>query len=310
MYEVIRAESAAIQEFSPSLFNSWVKYIDASPKTVYSYTKAIKQFANYTSKNRIINPLREDVLRFREYLRETGHSPATIQAYITAVRLFFQWTEVSGRYPNVAQHVKGAKLDREHKKDYLTGRQANKVLKSVDTTSLQGLRDYAILSLMATTGLRTISLIHANIEDLRTLGEDTALFYQGKGHNEKGACVKVAPQVEDAIRAYLSARGECKGTEPLFASVANRNAGGRMTTRSISRISKESLKKAGFNSDKLTAHSFRHTAGTLALLNGATLEETQQMLGHKDISTTMIYNHSLQRTKNNSELKVASAIFG
>ena len=82
-----------------------------------------------------------------------------------------------------------------------------------------------------------------------------------------------------------------------------------MTTRSIRAIAKSSMVDAGFNSDRLTAHSMRHTAGTLALLNGASTREVQQLLRHSNINTTMIYAHELDRAKNNSELKVANAIF-
>ena len=163
---------------------------------------------------------------------------------------------------------------------------------------------------MATTGLRTISIIRANIEDIRTIGDDTALFYQGKGHEEKANLVKLAEPVEDAIREYLSARGEKNGKAPLFCSMSNKNAGQRMTTRSISRIAKGSLIAAGLESDRLTAHSLRHTAATLALLNNAKPEEVQQMLDHRNLNTTLIYSHALDRMKNYSEKKVARAIFG
>jgi integrase/recombinase XerC len=83
-----------------------------------------------------------------------------------------------------------------------------------------------------------------------------------------------------------------------------------MTTRSISRIAKDKLVNAGFNSDRLTAHSFRHTAATLNLLAGATIEETQQLLRHTNSSTTMIYAHHLDRMRNNSENRIANVIFG
>jgi integrase/recombinase XerC len=163
---------------------------------------------------------------------------------------------------------------------------------------------------MVTTGLRTISIINANIEDIRTAGDSTALYYKGKGHEEKATYVKLAEPVEEAIRDYLKARGKADGQEPLFSSVANRNSGGRMTTRSISRLAKESLIQVDLNSDRLTAHSFRHTAATLNLLNGGTVEETQQLLDHANINTTLIYSHALERASNNSENRIASAIFG
>ena len=311
------AELAVIQstEISPTaaitegLYKRWIEYIDAAPKTVETYTKSIKQFFNYLAAADIRHPERQDILAYRDYLK-AKYKPTTVQSYLAAVKLFFQWTNQEGLYPNIAERVKGAKLDNEHKKDYLTSKQAARLLATVDRSTLQGLRDYAILSLMVTTGLRTISIIRANIEDIRTIGNDTALFYQGKGHEEKATLVKLAEPVENAIRDYLRARGEKNSKAPLFSSIAHKNAGERMTTRSISRIAKTHLIAAGLESDRLTAHSLRHTAATLALLNNAKPEEVQQMLDHQNINTTLIYSHALDRMKNDSEKKVARAIFG
>lgn len=302
-------ELAARQELNVELFSRWTSYIDASPKTIDTYSKAIKQFFIYLQDNGISQPQREDIVAYREYLKE-DHKPTTVQSYLAAVKLFFKWTEQEGFYQNIADRVKGAKIDTEHKKDYLTTKQVNKLLGAIDRSTLKGKRDYAMLSVMVTTGLRTISIINANIEDIRTAGDATALFYKGKGHEEKATYVKLAEPVEDAIRDYLTARGTTDGKEPLFSSVANRNSGGRMTTRSISRVAKESLIDVDLISDRLTAHSFRHTAATLNLLSGGTVEETQQLLDHANINTTLIYSHALERAKNNSEQRIAKAIFG
>lgn len=297
------------RELNGELFSRWTSYIDASPKTIDTYSKAIKQFFIYLQENGIRQPQREDIVAYREYLKE-DRKPTTVQSYLAAVKLFFKWTEQEGFYPNIADRVKGAKIDTEHKKDYLTTKQVNKLLGTIDRSTLKGKRDYAMLSVMVTTGLRTISIVNANIEDMRTAGDATALFYRGKGHEEKATYVKLAEPVEDAIRDYLTARGTTDGTEPLFSSVANRNKGGRMTTRSISRVAKDSLINVDLISDRLTAHSFRHTAATLNLLNGGTVEETQQLLDHANINTTLIYSHALERAKNNSEKRIAKAIFG
>lgn len=300
---------AAQHTLNAELFSRWTSYIDASPKTIETYSKAIKQFFLYLSENGINQPQREDIVAYRDSLKQ-NHKPTTVQSYLAAVKLFFQWTEREGLYPNVSDRVKGAKLDSEHKKDYLTTKQVNKLVGAIDRSTLKGLRDYAMLSVMVTTGLRTISIIRANIEDIRTAGDDTALYYQGKGHEEKADYVKLAEPVEEAVRAYLKARGATDATEPLFSSIANRNSGERMTTRSISRVAKEHLIAVGLESDRLTAHSLRHTAATLNLLNGGTVEETQQLLGHSNINTTLIYSHALERAKNNSESRIAKAIFG
>lgn len=304
---IINNERPALVE--AVIYDKWAAYIDASPKTIQTYTRAIKQFYSYLQAQGISRPTREDIVAYREYLKK-DHKPTTIQGYLEAVKLFFQWTEREGLYPNIADRVKGVKLDREHKKDYLTSNQTAALLDSIDRTTLKGKRDYAILSLMVTTGLRTISIIRANIEDIRTAGDAMALYYQGKGHEEKADYVKLAAPVEKAIREYLKARGDAEGKEPLFISIAHRNTGERMTTRSISRVAKEHLIAAGLNSDRLTAHSLRHTAATLNLLNGGTVEETQQLLGHANINTTLIYSHALERAQNESENRIAAAIFG
>lgn len=309
LVNIAGTELTTRQTVSADLFKRWIAYIDASPKTVATYTRAIKRFFLYLQAAGISQPTRETVVQYREYLKQ-DHKPTTVQSYLTAVKLFFQWTDQEGLYPDIANHVKGAKLDTGHKRDYLTSKQAARLLEGIDRSSLKGLRDYAILSLMVTTGLRTVSVIRADIQDIRTVGDDVALFYQGKGHEEKATFVKLAPPVEEAIRAYLKARGPADKTAPLFASIAHRNIGQRMTTRSISRLAKEHLVNIGLDSDRLTAHSLRHTAATLNLLNGGTIEETKQLLDHASIDTTLIYSHALERAKNKSEIRIAKAVFG
>ena len=305
-------ENTAIVEqrtINADLFSRWTSYIDASPKTIETYSKAIRRFFVYLMENGITQPQREDIVAYRDYLK-LEHKPTTVQGYLAAVKLFFQWTAQEGLYPNVADRVKGAKLDTEHKKDYLTTKQVARLLGAIDRSTLKGLRDYAMLSVMVTTGLREISIVRADIGDIRTAGDAVALFYQGKGHEEKADYVKLAEPVEEAVRAYLKARGGADPKAPLFSSIANRNSGERMTTRSVSRVAKERLIAVGLESDRLTGHSMRHTAATLNLLNGGTVEETRQLLGHTNINTTLIYSHALERAKNNSEERIAKAIFG
>lgn len=309
----IYGNNAALQQratFSTDFFTRWIRFIDAAPKTAETYTRNLRGFIGYLQENGITQPQREDIVRYRDELTAQGKKPTTIQSYMAPVRLFFTWTAAEGLYPNIAAHVKGAKIDRGHKKDYLTSKQTGKLLGHIDRTTLKGLRDYAMLGLMVTTGLRTISVVRADIGDIRPAGDAIALYYQGKGHDEKAEYVKLAEPVEAAIRDYLKARGESNPAAPLFASEANRNAGGRMTTRSISRAAKEHMVEIGLNSDRLTAHSLRHTAATLNLLNGGSIEETQQLLGHANIQTTMIYAHALERANNNSEARIAAAVFG
>lgn len=288
------------------LYKRFIEYVDAKPKTVQTYTRALRQLFLYFTEQGTQRPERADILAYRDHLLQTKKA-ATVQAYIVAARLFFQWTEQEGLYPNIAARIKGAKISKDHKKDYLSSSQMKQVLQSIQQNTEKGLRDYAILALMVTGGLRTIEVTRANIEDLRTAGDSAVLYIQGKGKDEKADYVKLPAPVDQAIRAYLSERGALSG--PLFASTSHNNQGQGMTTKSISSIVKNRLRAAGFNSDRLTAHSLRHTAGTLNLLNGGTLEETQQLLRHNSISTTMIYLHHINRANNMSENRIAGAVF-
>lgn len=297
------------QAISTELFRRFVAYLDATQKTVETYTRALRQMFKYLSLNGISTPQREDIMAFRDDLRQAGLKPTTVQNYITAAKLFFKWTAQEGLYPNVAEHLKGAKINRDHKKDYLTSRQVKDVLATVERTTLKGLRDYAILALMVTGGLRTVEVIRADIADLRAAGESTLLYVQGKGKEEKTDYIKVSPEVEKAIRAYLRARGTAEDCSPLFASISNHNSGKRMTTRAISGIVKERLQGAGYDSSRLTAHSLRHTAVTLSLLAGKDITEVQQFARHANIATTMIYNHALDKAKNSCSEAIAKAIF-
>lgn len=290
------------------MYARFVSYLDASQKTIETYTRALRQLFGYFSINGITHPKREDVISFRESLKE-NHKPTTVQNYITATRLFFQWLERERIYPNVADKIKGAKLDKEHKKDYLTSKQVKAVLDRVDRSTPQGMRDYAMLVLMITGGLRTIEVSRANIGDLRTAGDNIVLYLQGKGRDEKAEYIKVDDKVESILRGYLKARGEADQTAPLFASMSNNSKGQRMSTRAISGIVKLHLQEAGYNSDTLTAHSLRHTAVTLSILAGKNLAEVQQFARHKNIATTMIYNHALDKAKNGCSEAIARAIF-
>lgn len=291
------------------LFNQFVAYLDATPKTVDTYTKALKQLSKYLSFNGITQPQREDIIAFREDLKASGHKPTTIQNYITAAKLFFKWTAQAGYYPNIAEHLKGAKLNRDHKKDYLTSRQVKEVLSGIDTSTSKGKRDYAILTLMITGGLRTIEVARADIGDIRNAGEHTVLYVQGKGKQEKTDFIKLSAPVEKAIRAYLTDRGETAPDKPLFVSLSNNGSGERMTTRAISGIAKERMRQAGYDSSRLTAHSLRHTAVTLALLAGEEITEVQQFARHSNLATTMIYNHAIDKAKNTCSETIAAAIF-
>lgn len=298
------------QNHLEDLFKQFIIFIDATPNTVRTYRGSLKQWFLYLREKQIMQPTAETVRQYRDYLQENGKKPTTVKNYIIAVKRFFSWTEEAGLYPNVAKHIKSGRLSKNFKRDYLTGSQARQILNHIDRSTIKGKRDYAMLVTMLTMGLRTIEVTRANIEDIRTKGNTTVLYVQGKGHEDKDDLIRMPQHVESAIRDYLSVRRANDLSEPLFTSTSNHNSDGRMTTRSIRRVVKTAFISAGFDSPRLTAHSTRHTAATLSLLNGASLQQTQELLRHKNIGTTEIYAHNIDATTNPAVTDVEEAIFG
>ena len=297
------------QDISANLLDDFFAYLDATPKTTATYQRALRQLFRYFTENGITRPAYDDILNYKKALESTGKKPATIALYLAAARRFFAWTEQRGIFPNVALGVKAPKQEHGHKRDFLGADQIAGVLSSMKHDSIQARRDFAIMALMSVGGLRTIEIIRANVEDMRTIGGEPVLYVQGKGRHDRTEFVKLPAPVMKAITDYLTMRGKVADTAPLFASMSNRNKNGRMSTRSISRIAKTTLCEAGYNSSRLTAHSLRHTAVTLAILGGMPLPDVQKFVRHSNLNTTMIYSHTVDRMKSMCENVVSDMIF-
>ncbi len=294
--------------FSEELYIRFIEFLDVRPTTAETYTKALKRLFVYFADNGVMQPIRADIIAFRDELKATT-KPSTVKTYITATRLFFRWLEQEGLYKNIADNIKGAKVEHGHKKDALTLEQVKDVLATFSRDDDTAKRNYAMFVLMVTCGLRTIEVARADVEDLRTLGDKTVLYVQGKGKDEKSEYAVVTRDVEKAIRVYLSTRNGAGEKEPLFTSTSNNSKGKRLSTRTISGLVKEKLKEADLNSTRLTAHSLRHTAITLSLIGGSTLQEASQFARHTNVATTEIYAHNLQRIANPCEGIISNSIF-
>ena len=292
-----------------TMVSRFAEFLDVAPVTVRTYVSGVKAFAKFLAAQNVARPMRNDVVAFRRSLENSGRKPATIALYLSSLRRFFSWTENEKLYTNITAGVKAPKQSRGHKKDALAGYQVKEMLQSINKSSVEGLRNYAILSLMTCGGLRTVEITRAKLEDFRSVGGVPVLFIQGKGRTDKDEFVKLPRQVEQAIRSYLSAKGMTAISEPLFTSESDRNHGHGLTTRTISGIAKRAMISAGFNSSRLTAHSLRHTAITLALMGGQSLTDVQAFARHSNINTTMIYNHSVNRMRSACENTIAKEIF-
>ena len=287
------------------LYGAFAAGLDASEKTRATYTRALRSWAAWLAENELepLQVVRAHVLEYKRDMMEGGKSAATVNLYLAAVRAFYRWTEAERIYPNVAAGIKGAKTAKTSSKDALTVEQARRLV-SAAGDSLEELRDAAMLNLMVRRGLRTIEVARANVGDIRQVACKAVLFVQGKGRDDKGEFVVLGEEVLAPIYRYLEARGKVADDAPLFAGVGNRNRGGRMTTRNISRIAKQHMAAAGFGGARLTAHSLRHTAVTFALMGGASVQEAQAMARHSNIATTMVYAHNLQRANAAAERAV------
>lgn len=298
---VIQLDEAR-QGITPEHCTRFLSQLDEMPKTISVYARALKMFVEYLGEN--TTPHRVDIQAYKLHMMGRM-KPNSVNLYLTAVRVFFRWMEIEGLYPDISRGIDNVKVSKNFKKDHLTPEQVCDIYDAIDNT-----RDRAIFMLMVTAGLRCIEVVRANIEDLRTLGDSVVLFVQGKGKLDREEYVKIPSLTHKAILGYLDGRVDPLGEEPLFTSDANQSKGGRLTTISVSRMVKTAMRKAGYNSTRLTAHSLRHTTATAILMNGGTIQEAQQVLRHANIQTTMGYLHNLDRMNNNSESKVEDALFG
>lgn len=294
---------------SLTVIERFSSFLDVSSVTLRAYRSGIKQFITFINSQNITQPNRENVLMFKRKLQLNGAKSSTVALYLSAIRRFFSWTESEGLYPNITEGVKSPKQDKGHKKDALSGGQIKACLDGISRIGEQGKRDYAMFLLMSVCGLRTCEVVRANVEDIRAVQGVDCLFIQGKGCHDKKEFVKLSPEVAGAIRKYLNTRGHVEDSAPLFASCSRRNRGQRLTTRTVSSVAKKAMVKAGYDSHTLTAHSLRHSAATLALQAGMSLEEVSEFLRHSSIAVTMIYVHSVNRLKSQCESAVTRAIF-
>lgn len=304
-------ENALAQTISAEdVLEAYLAELDRTEKTKDTYRRALRQFMRYLERGGIPadRVTRAHVLEYKRSLEE-HKSAATTNAYLVAVRSFYAWINARTGYPNVAENVRGVKRQNAIGHDALTLEQSRDLL-SLEGDTLKDKRNRALISLMLRRGLRTIEISRADIGDLRQTAGKPVLYVQGKGHGAKDDFVVLSEDVLEPLRDYLSARGEYSDAAPLFAATGNRNAGGRLTTRAISRIVKDALRDIGIVDPHITAHSLRHTAVTLALEAGASVQEAQAMARHARIDTTMIYAHNLDRMAANAERSIDSYLAG
>ena len=310
-----RTNNGIAQGFNADLFTEFIAWIDRSEKTTRTYLINLKQFAKYLQSNGITEPSREDIISYRQYLIAKC-KPNTVAQYLRSVSQFFKWTAANNLYPDIAANIHAPKVSHsEHKKDALTPAEVLEIEQSIQMqaeaktrsaaeaykdkagklqrSTEQGKRLFAMYLLAVTAGLRTVELHRANIKDIETKSGKTVIYIWGKGHTEPDQKKPLAPEVAEAIKDYISSRTDNPtSTSPLFVSTGNRSKGKRIATTTISTMLKRAMQAAGFDSERLTAHSLRHTAGTAVQEITGDIYQTQKYMRHSNPATTEIYLHN------------------
>jgi integrase/recombinase XerD len=290
--------------------------------SIKGYKNGLKQFYEWgqSKGNPPVNP---EVIRwFKEHLIGRGLKPATVNAYLVALRVFFEYyAERRFIAYNPVKLVKGMKRKSGvHSKSPLTVEEIHRVLSFIRPPDLnlpdrlKELRNYAMIYLMVKTGLREVEIIRARVEDIQTHQGEKVLFVQGKGRHDKTELVVLVPEVYNSLMYYLNGRGFSKPEDPLFAKLIlptkTRSIRPRtLTTRSIQRVVTEYLYRAGIKTKdnprpEITAHSLRHTTANLALDGGAPIVQVQEMMRHSKIETTMVYVKQWNRVKKAAEYHI------
>jgi integrase/recombinase XerD len=261
---------------------------DVKPSSKALYTRTIRQYFNWIEKKgyRQDEITRAEVQQYKEDLLAGGHSPLTVGAYLTAVRKFYTWAEANKYYLNVAKGIKTPAKNQVFEKETLTDAESCQLNKHYQDKAA---RDYAIVNLVQLTGLRTIEVARANIEDLTIRYGKRVLMIQGKGRDAKDQPVLLTDAAYKPIAAYLNTRLKAKAGEPLFISASNNNKGQRITTRFISGLIKEGLRAIGLDDRRYSAHSLRHTVGTRIYEKTGRIDQVQIALRHTSPVTSQIY---------------------
>jgi len=301
--QIIPAEQKPIKKLLEisDLIESFLDAQDIRPISKEVYKKGLIRFANWMESNHISQPDRTDILRFKTYLKECNLSINTVNSYLVSVKRFFAYLQGIRFYPDIAKGIKGSSQTKGHLKESPTISQVQDILSNIDISTIEGQRNFAMINLMARTGLRTIEIVRLNLEDIKHEGGEALLYVQGKGRDSKDEFVLLTEGSLKPIQAYLKARGKVKPGDPLFISHSDRNNGQRLTTRTVSSVAKNAYRQVGIDRLKLSAHSLRHFFATQSLKAGAPLLQVKEAMRHSSIETTQRYLHNLDRIKEGAE---------
>ena len=258
-----------------------------SQNTVIGYRFDIEKFINYLKDSG--TALRDVTLpvlqQFVADMHDVGISPRSQARIVSGLKSFFKYLVMAGyteENPSIMLETPNIGL---HLPEVLTLEEIDRLENEIDTSTTEGIRNYAIIETLYGCGLRVSELV--NLEISRVFLKDKYLMVNGKGSKER--IVPMSDMVIDLISDYLKVRGEViKPGEENVLYLSRR--GTRLTRQMIFTIIKRLAAQAGIKKT-ISPHTLRHSFATHLLEGGANLRAIQQMLGHETIATTEIYLH-------------------
>ena len=295
--------SSSLKNLMESFLESLSAEKGYSANTCRAYKNDLGEFISFISETGLLRkdgqedpetPRADELngLMIRGYLGflHKKNKKTTIARKLSAIRSFFRYLVKNGVIPeNPADLILTPKQDQTIPV-YLPVDDMFRLLDSIKTDTLLGLRNRAIFETLYSSGIRVSELAGMNLVDVDFSGH--VIRVRGKGDRER--IVPIGKKALNAIKAYrerLQRQGDSriagngKG-DPIFL---NKDYG-RLSTRSIARILDKLVKEAGL-SMPVSPHGLRHTFATHMLDAGADLRIIQELLGHKSLTTTQKYTH-------------------
>ncbi len=219
------------------------------------------------------------------WLHEQGYARSTIARRLAAVRTWCRFLCRQALLPaNPAMGLRGPRQDKKLP-HFLTKADLLRLLEAPPSVHPLGLRDRALLEVLYSAGLRVSELTGLDVGDMDL--DDGLATVRGKGRKERLALL--GPQAVEAVRAWLPARAALLKARARDALFLNKN-GTRLTPRSVGRLLEKYLAQAGLD-PRTSPHTLRHSFATHLLDAGADIRSVQELLGHRNLSTTQIYTH-------------------
>lgn len=269
--------------------------------TLKTYSSVFRLFTGWAA-DQPEQPFGELVRQWVHHLLQAGKAAATVELHAAALRQLGNYLVRTGR--SAAGVDPDLVVPRPEKQVYqrapLSKKQAKKLVAITGTEGVAAQRAQAIMALMLRAGLRSCEVVRADVCHLQELNGYPVLWVQGKGRLSADSFVVLNSKAHAALLAYLETRPELAPDEPLVVSLDQRGPG-RLTERQVQRIVTAALEAAGLKKERISTHSLRHTAASLAIAAGVSLCAVQAMMRHTDPRTTARYVHLRGRLKRSAE---------